>query len=261
MLFDLKGKRKRFVQATYVALAFLFAVGLVGFGIGGATNGGILNVFGNGGGGSSGSSFFEKEAAKAAAAVRLHPRDKRAQLKLAEAKLNVARSGDDFDQTTGAFKPGAADELKAAAGAWEGYLALKPRKPSARVAQLMFTAYASLLQFTPSSVLATARKAAQAEEIVNAARPSPNGSFILARIYYFIGEFTKGDAAARKALRGTPPDQRNTVRAQLNDDRKQAIKAKAEARKQKQKGEKQAREQLKKGQDPFGTPGQSPLGL
>ena len=40
MLFDLKGKRKRFVQVTYVVLAVLFAVGLIGFGIGGGVSGG-----------------------------------------------------------------------------------------------------------------------------------------------------------------------------------------------------------------------------
>src|SRR3954465_1265706 len=44
MLFDLKGKRRRFVQATYLSLAVLMGGGLVLFGIGGGTNGGLLDT-------------------------------------------------------------------------------------------------------------------------------------------------------------------------------------------------------------------------
>ena len=53
MLFELGGKRKRLIQVIYVCLAFLMAVALVGFGIGGATSGGIFDAVGIGGGSSS----------------------------------------------------------------------------------------------------------------------------------------------------------------------------------------------------------------
>src|SRR5947199_98004 len=50
MLFDLKGKRRRTVQITYVGLAFLMAAGLVGAGIGSGTSGGLFDLFGGGSG-------------------------------------------------------------------------------------------------------------------------------------------------------------------------------------------------------------------
>ena len=43
MLFDLKGKRRRAVQGTYLMLAILMGAGLVLFGIGSSTNGGLRN--------------------------------------------------------------------------------------------------------------------------------------------------------------------------------------------------------------------------
>src|SRR5207245_936966 len=55
MLFDLKGKRRRTVQVTYVGLAFLMAAGLIGAGIGCGTSGGIFDLFGDGRGDSTAS--------------------------------------------------------------------------------------------------------------------------------------------------------------------------------------------------------------
>src|SRR5215212_4021557 len=45
MLFDLRGKRRRAVQATYLTLAVLMGGGLVFFGIGGDVSGGLLDAF------------------------------------------------------------------------------------------------------------------------------------------------------------------------------------------------------------------------
>ena len=54
MLFDLRGRgRRRTVQVIYLSLAILMGGGLVLFGIGGATSGGLFDAFnGNGGSGS-----------------------------------------------------------------------------------------------------------------------------------------------------------------------------------------------------------------
>jgi hypothetical protein len=52
MLFDLRGKRRRAVQATYLTLAVLMGGGLVLFGIGGS-GGNIFDAFDCGGGGAS----------------------------------------------------------------------------------------------------------------------------------------------------------------------------------------------------------------
>ena len=50
MLFDLRGRRRRVVQATYLMLALLMGGGLVLFGIGGDVSGGLLDAFKGGGG-------------------------------------------------------------------------------------------------------------------------------------------------------------------------------------------------------------------
>ena len=46
MLFDLRGRRRRAVQATYLTLAVLMGGGLVLFGIGGDVSGGLIDAFG-----------------------------------------------------------------------------------------------------------------------------------------------------------------------------------------------------------------------
>ena len=59
MLFDLRGRRRRAVQATYLTLAVLMGGGLVLFGIGGNTSGGLFDAF-SGGGGGGGNDATEK---------------------------------------------------------------------------------------------------------------------------------------------------------------------------------------------------------
>src|SRR4051812_49886235 len=54
MLFDLKGKRRRAVQGTYLTLAILMGAGLVLFGIGSSTSGGLGDLFSGGGGSNKG---------------------------------------------------------------------------------------------------------------------------------------------------------------------------------------------------------------
>ena len=54
MLFDLRGRRRRLVQVTYLMLALLMGGGLVLFGIGGDVSGGLFDAFtGDGGGGAA----------------------------------------------------------------------------------------------------------------------------------------------------------------------------------------------------------------
>ena len=54
MLFDLRGRgRRRTVQVIYLALAILMGGGLVLFGIGGGTNGGLFDAIGGSGGNST----------------------------------------------------------------------------------------------------------------------------------------------------------------------------------------------------------------
>src|ERR671914_171088 len=54
MLFDLRGRRRRAVQATYLTLAVLMGGGLVLFGIGGDVSGGLFDAFSDRSGGGQG---------------------------------------------------------------------------------------------------------------------------------------------------------------------------------------------------------------
>src|SRR3712207_4817545 len=61
MLFDLRRRRRRAVQATYLTLAVLMGGGLVLFGIGGDVSGGLLDAFSErGGGGGDANSALEQ---------------------------------------------------------------------------------------------------------------------------------------------------------------------------------------------------------
>jgi tetratricopeptide (TPR) repeat protein len=262
MLFDLKGRRKRLVQVTYVILAVLFGAGLVLFGVGGSVSGGLLDAFKDTGS-SGGSNIYEKQAQSAEKKLRLNPKDERAWLKLTQAKINAARTGSDYDSETGQFEQGATGDLKEAARAWERYLKLKPTKPDGITASLMVQVYATLLRFGEASdPLNAFNQAAGAQEIFAKARPSPIAYFNLAAILYQIGKIQKGDEAGDEALRRTPKDQHNTVKAQLADARKEGIKLKRQTKKAEKQAADAAKKASKSGKDPFGSSpsGQAQLG-
>ena len=71
MLFDLRGKRRRAVQATYLTLAVLMGGGLVLFGIGGS-GGNIFDAFDSGGGGNV-DSGLEKRIERQEAKLKASP--------------------------------------------------------------------------------------------------------------------------------------------------------------------------------------------
>ena len=64
MLFDLRGRRRRVVQVTYLMLALLMGGGLVLFGVGGSVSGGLLDAFKGGGGGTSADSALQDRVDK-----------------------------------------------------------------------------------------------------------------------------------------------------------------------------------------------------
>jgi tetratricopeptide (TPR) repeat protein len=261
MLFDLKGKRKRFVQATYLFLAILFGGGLVLFGVGSNVNGGLIDAIKGNNSSSADTGAFEERVTKAELATRANPKQDRAWLALARAEYNLAVAGDDYDREVGAFKPGATNELEKAVQAWERYLSLKPKKPDTGVAALMVQAYGGLVTYSAGgSPLDVFRKAARTQKVIATERPSPISYYQLALIYYAIGDIGNGDKASDKSIALTPKDQRNTVTAQLKDARKSGVKASKDVKKSEQQAAKAARDARKSGQDPFGAPpGQTPL--
>src|SRR5438045_9115123 len=76
MLFDLQGKRRRMVQATYLILAVLMGGGLVLFGVGsGNISGGLFDALTgkNSNSSTGGNSFVEKRIKRDQRAVALNP--------------------------------------------------------------------------------------------------------------------------------------------------------------------------------------------
>ena len=262
MLFDLKGKRKRTVQVTYVILAVLFGGGLILFGVGSNVQGGLLDAIKGNGGGHAGSAFAKDEVKRYQRVLRADPKNKRGWAGLAKSQYTFATSSDAFDTNTGQFSKGALPALNKATAAWDKYLALKPRKPDPGVATFMVQAYATQLRFgSGGAPIDIFNKAANAQEIIAKARPSPIAYFNLAAILFQVGKIDKGNKAGTKAVALTPKDQRNNVQSQLNDARKQGLKLKGQLKKAEKQAAAAAKHARQSGQDPFGTPpGQTPLG-
>jgi hypothetical protein len=216
MLFDLRARgRRRTIQVIYLFLALLMGGGLVFFGIGGNTSGGLFDAFKSGGGGSSGNDVLEKTVERAQKKVQLNPRDAAAWAALAKAQYQVAGTGDGYDQNTGAFTDKGKKELVKVERSWDRYLALDPPKPNADLAKLM-------VQALGPPGLNHATKAVAAQEIVVDAGPESTGLYTqLAALAYEAGQTRKADLAADKAVSLAPKDERSALRDQLKQLKQQ----------------------------------------
>ena len=236
MLFDLKGKRKRVVQVTYLGLAILFGGSLVLFGTGSSVSGGLIDaITGNNGGG--GGSVFQDQVDQAKKQVRVNPQNPRGWLNLTRAEFNLAASSDGSDQQSGQLNDKGKQAVLETVNAWEHYLKLKPKKPDAAAAQFAALAYGATQDY---------RKAVRTQRLAARQRPSASSYFQLAQFAY-AGNFIKeGDAAGAEAVRRTPKDLRNSVRAQVKDAKKQGVQI-AKAVKQQKKASQQATKGQPKG--------------
>ncbi len=233
MLFDLKGKRKRVVQVVYLGLAIIFGGSLVLFGTGSSVSGGLVDaITGNNSGG--GNTVFQDQVDRTQKAVRANPKSEQAWLELSRAEFNLAASPEGSDPSSGSLTDEGKQAVLETINAWERYLKLKPKKPDGATAQFAALAYASSQGYA---------KAVKTQEIATKARPSSNSYYQLAQFAYAAGKIPAGDAAAAKAIRLTPKDLRNSVRAQIKEIKKQgaqlvkALKQQAKAQKQATKGQ------------------------
>jgi hypothetical protein len=224
MLFDLRGSgRKRVVKGIYATLAVLMGSGLVLFGIGGATSGGLLDVFtgGGSGGGGGGSDLQAKQEKQAERRVRLNPSDAGAWGTLTRLHFQRATQGDNYNQATGEFKSGGVRELQQAATAWKQYVRLE-KTPDPTLAAFVVQAYLRT-GFKPPP------EGVQAAEIVAGKQPSAQTFFNFAVLSYSAGQTRKGDLAAAKALEKTPAADRPSVKSQLDQIKKQGGLSKGSA--------------------------------
>lgn len=242
MLFDLRGKRRRFIQVVYALLAALFLIGFVGFGVGSESGaGGIFDALGIGGGDTSSSNpQYDEDIDEAEQQLEQNPKDQQALLQLAQTHYLAGQGELEADETTG--EPVLTDEARTqfdeSIAAWERYLKLAKR-PSDNVASQVVNSYVFLND---------AEGAAKTQRIVAEARPSQGAYANLAFYLYLAGDFEGGDEAAKRAVAEAEGSQRKSVKNQL-------ARLEQQARKFEKRQEKQA-EQAPEGANPL----QSPLG-
>ena len=216
MLFDLRGRgRRNTIKVIYVALAILMGGGLVLFGIGGNTAGGLVDaITDSNGGASSGNDRFVQRERTAAAATRKNPENAQAWAELARARFQNAGVGKNFDPSKNDYTASGKAKLEQAAQAWEKYQTLDPpTQQAAQVARVMVQAYSSLGKLD---------KAADAQEIVAEANPKSNTYAQLAQLAYAAGQKRKGDLAKDKAVSLAPKDEREALKGQLESAAAQA---------------------------------------
>jgi hypothetical protein len=139
MLFDLRGRRRRAVQATYLTLAVLMGGGLVLFGIGGDVSGGLFDAFSDRSGSGSASEDLQERIDQREERLSANPQN--------EATLKALIR--DYHALAGAQLPTGAieypeeakDELGQAADYWQRYLEVEDGDPDASLARVALTLY------------------------------------------------------------------------------------------------------------------------
>jgi hypothetical protein len=223
MLFDLRGRgRRRTVQGIYLMLAVLMGGGLVLFGIGGATSGGLLDAITGNNSSSVSTETYQKNVDTAQKATIATPTNPTAWATLARTEYLLAGSGDNFDATTSVYTAAGKAELRKSDVAWQKYLTLigDSGKVDDTLANLMLQAYSAQGLNQPA-------KAVTAVEYVLDAQPESAGLYSQLAIYAWqANQDRKGDLAAKKAVSLTAEDQRATLKATL-DAQKASIKGTA----------------------------------
>ncbi|HEX2072096.1 MAG TPA: hypothetical protein VHF90_10665 [Thermoleophilaceae bacterium] len=204
MLFDLQGKRRRVVQATYLTLAVLMGGGLVLFGIGGEVSGGLLDAFSDRSGG-SGNDVVEERIDRNEERVQSNPRAEAPHKELVRDYYALA-VGQATDQ--GVFPADAQDELRKASTHWNTYLEVEKGKPDASLARVALQVYDQTALNQPQQAVKVARIIA--EEGNDAA------SYMqLAQYALLAGDKRIEKLASAKAVDLAPRNQRKAVREQL----------------------------------------------
>jgi hypothetical protein len=211
MLFDLRGRRRRVVQGTYLLLALLLGGGLVLFGVGGDVSGGLLDAF-KGGGGPSGDTALQDRIHKQEDRLKANPRNERLLQTLVRDYYSLATSQRDSGST--GFPPDAKDELRKAGAYWKRYVdaADKPNPATAGYA----------LQIFDVGGLDNPKEAQQAAAIL--AEDANDAPSYLRLVLYAsrAGDKRTADLAGQKAVDLAPKAQRKAIEKQVEAAKKAA---------------------------------------
>jgi hypothetical protein len=211
MLFDLRGRRRRAVQVTYLMLALLMGGGLVLFGIGGSVSGGLIDAFKGSGGGSSTDSALEDRVDKQEERLAANPQNVAVLQTLVRDYYSLATS--QRESGTIGFPDDAKDDLRKAGAYWQRYTQAVTGEPSAEAAR-----YA--LQVYDVAALNRPKEAQKAAAIL--AQDSNDVASYLRLVSYaaLAGDKRTADLAAKKAVDLAPKDQRKQVKQQAEQLKK-----------------------------------------
>ncbi len=159
MLFDLRGRRRRAVQATYLTLAVLMGGGLVLFGIGGEVSGGLFDAFSDRSGGTA-NEQLEERIERQEERLGANPQSE-ATLK-ALVRDYHALAGAQLPTGGVQYPEDAKDELGQAAEYWQRYLGVEDGDPDASLARLALTLYDQGALNEPAEAAAAMRIVAEA---------------------------------------------------------------------------------------------------
>ena len=208
MLFDLRARgRRTTIKVIYVFLALLMGGGLIFFGIGGATNGGLLDAFKGNGSTTSAQKVAQKKVDTAQKLVAVRRNDPAAWAALTKAFYQQAgvESSTDANNNT-VYTNDGKKHLKQAGRSWDRYLQLSGDKADPSLAKQMTNVFAELNKPT---------EAVKTIEVVINREPTYGNYYQYATLAYAAGQSRKGDLAAAKAVALAPKDQRKDVQTQL----------------------------------------------
>ena len=217
MLFDLKGKRRRAVQGTYLMLAVLMGAGLVLFGIGSSVNGGLSDLFSGGNGSNQGDKVVQKKIDTAEKQLQVNPKNQAALGAVIRGHYQLATAKS--DPNTGQFSKDARGDLQQAAVAWQRYLRDQPAeagpRPRARDgAGVLRTGPAEQRRRVGGAAQLGRRRERHRADRGRPAerRPTTSRSCSTRR---WPGQTSKADLAGKKAIQLAPKSQRKTVQQQV----------------------------------------------
>jgi hypothetical protein len=203
MLFDLRGRRRRVVQVTYLMLALLLGGGLVLFGVGGDVSGGLLDAF-KGGGGSSGDSALNDKIEKQEERLQANPRN---EVLLQSLVRDYYAKATQTRESGSAFPPDAKDDLRKAGAYWTRYAdaAENPNPTTASYA----------LQIYDVAALNKPKEAQKAASIL--AQEANDSPSYLRLVSYAAraGDTRTADLAGQKAVDLAPKAQKKLVEKQV----------------------------------------------
>jgi hypothetical protein len=204
MLFDLRGRRRRAVQGTYLVLALLMGGGLVLFGVGSNVSGGLLDAF-KGGGGSSGNSALNDRIDKQEKRLQTSPRN--VVLLQSLVRDYYAKATEARPSGAGTFPADAKDDLRKAGAYWNRYASVadKPNPATAGFA----------LQIYDTGALNQPKEAQKAASILAQAGNDAASYLRLVSYAARAGDTRTANLAGQKAIDLAPKAQKKLVKQQV----------------------------------------------